>query len=65
MATSTHISIAEYLSTVYRPDREYIDGELIKKNMGPAWTETTRLEIPGTPIYADVTSLFAALDRQI
>ena len=169
MATSTQISIAEYLSTVYRPDREYIDGELIEKNMGKwehsriqvllaawffqhekdwhiqtatewrtrtavdtvripdvvvvsrgpqpdvlttppiliveilspgdsyadtqrrardylamgvqtiwiidpetrsarlctglSWTETTRLEVPGTPIYADVKALFADLDQ--
>ena len=34
MATSTQISIAEYLATVYRPDCEYIDGELLEKNMG-------------------------------
>ena len=27
MATETAVSIGEYLSTCYRPDREYIDGE--------------------------------------
>jgi len=169
MATSTQIPLAEYLDTVYRPDCEYIDGELVEKNMGKwehsriqvllaawlfqheqlwhiqtatewrtrtsstrvripdivivpegpqaevlitppiliveilspgdsyadtqrraqdyfsmgvqtiwiidpetrtarlctglTWTETTRLEVPGTPIYADVTSIFTALDR--
>jgi Uma2 family endonuclease len=169
MPASTQISLDEYLNTVYRPDREYLDGELIEKNMGkwehsriqlvlgawffqheqqwqisaatewrtrtaadtvripdvvvvlqgpqpdvldtppllvveilspgdsyadtqrraqdylamgvqtiwiidpetrtarqctgPAWIQTTRLEVPGTPVYADVESLFAALDR--
>jgi Uma2 family endonuclease len=168
MATSIQIPIAEYLDTVYRPDREYVQGEIIEKNMGkwehsriqlvlgawffqherewqisaatewrtrtavdtvripdvvvvsrgpqPAvlttapllvveilspgdsyadtqrrandylamgvqtiwiidpetrtaricagatWTQTARLEVPGTPIYADVTALFAALN---
>ncbi len=32
MATSTLISIEDYLKTVYRPDVEYIDGELRPKN---------------------------------
>jgi Uma2 family endonuclease len=167
MGIATQISLAQYLNTVYRPDREYIDGELREKNMdkwehsriqalltiwfgqheslwhvqtatewrtrtsdtriripdivlvpegpqpdvlatpailiveipspddtyadtqkraqdylamgietiwiidpetrtarcctGVTWTETKRLQVPGTPIYADVDSLFAAL----
>ncbi len=32
MATSTRVTIEEYLSTSYRPDVEYIDGELRPKN---------------------------------
>ncbi len=28
---------------------------------GLTWTETTRLEVPGTAIYADVNTLFDAL----
>ncbi len=32
--TSTLISLDEYLSTIYDPDREYVDGELIERNMG-------------------------------
>ncbi len=31
MATATKISLQEYLSTTYRPDVEYIDGELKEK----------------------------------
>ena len=34
MATSTHISMMEYMQTSYRPDREYIDGDLVERNVG-------------------------------
>jgi Uma2 family endonuclease len=34
MATSTLISLAEYLSTSYRPDCDYVDGEVQERNLG-------------------------------
>ena len=34
MATSVLIPLEQYLSTTYRPDREYIDGEVVERNMG-------------------------------
>lgn len=34
MATGTLISLDEYLSTIYDPDCEYVDGELLERNMG-------------------------------
>lgn len=34
MASATALSIAEYHETNYRPDREYIDGELRERNVG-------------------------------
>jgi Uma2 family endonuclease len=34
MATSVSIPLDQYLSTSYRPDREYIDGEVVERNMG-------------------------------
>jgi Uma2 family endonuclease len=34
MAAGTLISLEEYLSTVYDPDCEYLDGELVERNMG-------------------------------
>lgn len=34
MATTAIISLAEYMQTAYRPDREYIDGEVRERNMG-------------------------------
>jgi Uma2 family endonuclease len=34
MAAATQISVTEYLSTSYRPDRDYVDGELLERNLG-------------------------------
>lgn len=34
MATATMIPLDQYLNTSYRPDREYIDGEIVERNMG-------------------------------
>jgi hypothetical protein len=34
MATSASISLSEYLSTSYKPDREYLNGELRERNVG-------------------------------
>jgi Uma2 family endonuclease len=34
MATSVLIPIDEYLKTSYRPDREYVDGAILERNVG-------------------------------
>ena len=34
MAAITHISLREYLGSSYRPDREYVDGEIRERNVG-------------------------------
>ena len=34
MSGATNIPIAEYLETSYRPDREYVDGEIRERNVG-------------------------------
>jgi len=34
MSTAVSVPLSEYLDTVYRPDREYIDGELLERNLG-------------------------------
>lgn len=34
MASATIISLDEYLHTVYEPDREFVDGHLLERNMG-------------------------------
>lgn len=42
MAASTQISVEEYLRTVYRPDRDYVDGIVEERNLGErdhAWIQ--------------------------
>ncbi len=34
MATAAALGLEQYLDTTYRPDREYIDGELRERNVG-------------------------------
>ena len=34
MATVSHISLQEYLGTSYKPDCEYVDGEIRERNVG-------------------------------
>ncbi len=34
MATSPQLSIVEYLNTTYEPDLEYVDGQLVERNVG-------------------------------
>ena len=34
MATSTRVSVEEYLRTSYEPDCEYVDGEVLERNVG-------------------------------
>ncbi len=34
MAATTLIALSEYLQTTYRPDQEYVDGELQERNVG-------------------------------
>jgi Uma2 family endonuclease len=34
MATALHIPLHEYLGLSYRPDREYVDGEIRERNVG-------------------------------
>ena len=34
MATTLHNSLSEYLAITYRPDREYVDGEIRERNVG-------------------------------
>jgi Uma2 family endonuclease len=36
MVSAIQIPVSEYLQTSYRPDREYVDGELRERNVG-AW----------------------------
>lgn len=46
MGAATLISVAEYLITSYDPDREYIDGRIVERNLG----EKTHSTIQGNLI---------------
>jgi Uma2 family endonuclease len=45
MSTSTLLSVGEYLATSYRPDQEYIDGQLLERNVGERNHSHLQLEI--------------------
>jgi Uma2 family endonuclease len=34
MSVATAVSVEEYLNTSYRPDRDYLEGELLERNVG-------------------------------
>ena len=34
MTTATLVPLSEYLSTTYHPDRDFLEGELLERNMG-------------------------------
>jgi Uma2 family endonuclease len=40
MAARTLISVEEYLATSYRPDCDYVDGEVVERNLGE-WDHST------------------------
>lgn len=42
MAAATQIALSEYLRSTYRPDREYVGGELQERNVGK--TEHARIQ---------------------
>ena len=44
MGTTTHIPLSEYLETSYRPDREYVDGEVRERNVGK-WEHARTLSL--------------------
>ncbi len=54
MAISTLISVAEYLSTSYRPDCDYVDGELLERNSGEL--EHARLQTAIAALVSAATS---------
>jgi Uma2 family endonuclease len=53
--TQTLVSVEEYLSTVYRPDRDYVDGELLERNMA---------EIDHSLLQGDVIAFFHARRKE-
>src|SRR5947208_3015723 len=45
MAVGTFVSVEEYLHTTYRPDRDYVDGEVRERNLGEQDHGRTQREI--------------------
>ena len=45
MAAAVQISVAEYLNTSYRPDCDYVDGEVRERNLGELDHSSTQSEI--------------------
>ncbi len=37
MATAALIPVSEYLETTYRPDCDFLEGEVVERNMGEFW----------------------------
>jgi hypothetical protein len=61
MASRTLISVEEYLRTSYRPDCDYVDGEVVERNVGEKdhsslqkriilYLGARELRLPGTPL---------------
>jgi hypothetical protein len=57
MATTSLVSVDQYLTTSYRPDCDYVDGVLLERNVGEfgnrdgMWkTEELRTENPDTAV---------------
>jgi Uma2 family endonuclease len=45
MATGVLVSVEEYLRTSYRPDCDYVDGEVVERNLGERKHSRTQREI--------------------
>lgn len=45
MATATPTALEEYLTTAYRPDREYLDGVIVERNLGERDHSTVQGEL--------------------
>src|ERR1019366_6054906 len=45
MAVASAISVEQYLSTSYRPDCDYVDGEVLERNLGEIQHGLTQSEI--------------------
>jgi len=45
MAATVLVTVEEYLHTVYRPDRDYLDGEVRERNLGEFDHSSTQIEI--------------------
>jgi hypothetical protein len=44
ISSAVTIPLSEYLTTAHRPDREYLDGELVERNLGEL--DHSRFQMP-------------------
>ena len=56
MASRTLISVEEYLRTSYRPDCDYVEGEVLERNWGDS---------PHSRTHAQVIFVLAALEKEL
>jgi len=47
MATSIQTPLTEYVASTYRPDCEYLDGELVERNFGERDHSTVQMRLSG------------------
>jgi hypothetical protein len=45
MSTGTAISLDQYLSSIYEPDCDYVDGEIEERNVGEWGPSTLQIRI--------------------
>jgi Uma2 family endonuclease len=45
MSSATLLSVQEYLATCYRPDRDYVDGEIQERNLGEQQHSLTQMNL--------------------
>ena len=53
----TLISVEEYLHTTYDPDCDYVDGEVLERNMGDQAHSTTQVEFAFYTYYLEAIRL--------
>lgn len=47
MGAATLVSVEEYLNTSYSPDREYVDGRIVERNLGEKTHSTIQTNLAG------------------
>lgn len=64
MATSTSVPVEEYLRTTYRPDMEYVDGELVERHVGERKHSRLQTLIVGVLLPLERSRRFHAFTEQ-
>jgi Uma2 family endonuclease len=64
MATTTSVPVEEYLRTTYHPDMEYVDGELVERNVGEHKHSRLQVLLAGCFLSLERTHTFRGLTSQ-